>query len=529
MSAPSGSRRAVAGLLLVLASLLGAAVAAAEVTDVVPAVGGASPVAAEPGSLGGAELEELEDVDDDAALRAGAGAAVCPAVGDGEEPARLLVAVAGSSGSAEFSLIHYRDGEAHAQPTQTLEASEPVQVDLDPEEASEPVAVRWRGDPVVAAWRVGTRPAAAGTCEPHPSPVWHVPGFDTTLGSSSTLHLVNPYTSDAVVRVTFATPEGRSALMRTDNVLIGAGEHRELDLNDLEPEHPELAATVEVLAGRVFTQGEVEIGPSQEGEGRSGRALLPPATGPARGVVAAGGAGGTRADRWLVVQNLGDREEGFRLAVSDPVEDAPELLSETGVPPGGVVRVQTDELSESDDFGLALEPVGDAQLVATQITSAASEAGGEDAAAELLQSPDRSWTFAGARGDRGTLAVYNPGTESATVDVDAGEGAPGEWQRVSVGAGQRATLALGEVGVDAPVPLLVDADQPVAASLTVQREGEDMALYTLPPVTTEVWQPLQQPPVRRDPGLPGRLDHGAPDDVDELQELSRREGAHPPG
>src|SRR3712207_2133917 len=49
---------------------------------------------------------------------------------------------------------------------------------------------RWQGGAAVAHWRVdGGGDSAAAPCEAGPSSTWHVTGFNTTIGSKSTLHL----------------------------------------------------------------------------------------------------------------------------------------------------------------------------------------------------------------------------------------------------------------------------------------------------------------------------------------------------
>lgn len=539
--APSVGRRVLAGVVLLAALAAGAGVAAADLTDALPDRVDDAPAYSRAGDPAAADVGEAE--------RAGAGTAACPTVGDGEEPARLMVASA-TDGDSEVTFQRYGENQSEARSPEQVGADAPMVIDLDPEQAAAPLGFRWRGEPALGAWLVGNPPTAAASCEPYPYPVWHVIGFDTTLESEATLHLLNPFSVDAVVRVTFGTPDGRSALARTENVLVGAGQHRTLDVTDLEPEHPELAATVEVLAGRMVAQGEMVWGTTDQETGPEGRALLravpafsPPddaddlgddaegteevagaedadAPGETIGtslMAATGARTAEDATSWLVVYNLTDREASFELSVTDANPDAPRLMSETGVPAGGVVRVDLAEVSTAGEFGVAIEPVGEARLAATRITAVTTSAGGQDISVTPLQPTGERWALAGAEAGRGRVTVANLGDAPARVDVDAGEATPPEWTGRQIEAGAAARFELADVAGEGPLPLRIDADGPVTAGLTRREGGSDLTLWSLAATNLATWEATPRPPARRDPSLPGRLtprDSAEDDDTD---------------
>lgn len=523
-------RRVAGGVVLFVALAAAGGVAAADLTGVLATDPADSAEPADGGDPAAAVGE---------ATRAGAGTAVCPAVADGEEPARLVVAPA-TDGETEVRVLRYGGERVAADEAQTVSGDAPLVVDLAPGEAAAPVGVRWRGDPVTVSWVAEGPPSAAGPCEPYPQPVWHVGGFDTTLESASTLHLVNPYTRDAVVRVTFATPDGESVLARTDNVLIAGGTHRALDVTDLEPEYPELAATVETLAGRVMAQGEVRIGTTSEEDGPEGRALLPgvpdtdaadtdaadtdadadaaadttaDATAPEL-LAATGARAGDDATSWLVVHNLDPREEGlFRVRVTDPDEEAPRHGAETGVAPGGVTRVDLDGLATTTEFAVAVEPLGDESFAATRLT-AVTTGSGQDVSAEVLRPLGRELSLGAAASDRGRVTVANFGGATTSVDVDAGPATPDDWAQVPVGPGERATFDLADTGGEGAVPLRVTAADPVAVGLTRRDSGAPLSLWSLGAVDARIWDAAERPPARRDRALPGRLAPQAPTEPD---------------
>jgi hypothetical protein len=538
---PSVARRILAGLVLLVAAVLAGGVAAADLTGALSGVGPDDASSAD-GSLLAPARRAAAAVGE--ASRAGTGAAACPVVSGGEESARLVMASA-TGGQSRVRVQRFQEGRARVGPPEDVDAATPLQVDLGAAQAARPAGARWRGEPVVVSRLVGGSPAAAGPCEAYPHPVWHVTGFDTTLESQATLHLVNPYLTDAVVRVTFATPEGASTLVRTDNVLVAAGGHRALDVTDLQPQHPELAATVEVLAGRVMAQGEMVWGTTDQQQGPQGRAMLAAvpgrvdagagagaargadtdtgataaaapgpqgaATGDHGGVLAASGArAGDRYTSWLVVHNPGSRTASFELSVTDPKQDAPALMTETGVPAGGVVRVDLSQVSTASVFAVAIDAVDDARLTATRVTAITTSDGRQDVSAAPLKPPATGWALAGARADAGRLMVANFDGEPAGVDVDAGAATPKDWTGRQVAAGGAASFPLGELDGDGPVPVRVDADNPVVVGVTRLEGGPDVSLWSLAGTDLATWRALADPAVRRDRTLPGRLPPSRP-------------------
>jgi len=153
---------------------------------------------------------------------AAAGTWYCPSVAGEGERATLTVAAVGEQPSTVI-VDRYAKGRPVADEPREVAPGTAAVVQLKGADAAAPTAVRWTGGPAVATWRVvGAQSASAG-CEPAPSDRWYVPGFNTTRGLRSTLHLFNPFTADAVVRLVFATPDGDVRLVLADNILVGAG------------------------------------------------------------------------------------------------------------------------------------------------------------------------------------------------------------------------------------------------------------------------------------------------------------------
>lgn len=433
----------------------------------------------------------------------GSGWWYCPATAGEDESALLAVAAAGDEPTTVTVVRFPGTGRVVEDAVEVPPGAQHLR-GLGPGEANQPVAVRWRGGPAVATWRVRGNDDAAARCESTPSPRWHVTGFDTTAQNQGVLHLFNPFGVDAVVRVTFGTPTGPVALVLTDNVLVPAEGSIRLSLGDYEPEQPDLAVTVETLAGRVVAQGETRLRPTANQPGPTGRALLAAAPAPAEQWSFAYAASGEPADSWLSLYNPGEREAAVQVSVSDPLPDGAALLSEVSVPAGGVARVELDDTSGAPEYGVDVRTVTDLPVVVSRLSTVRTEEA-EGVAAATGVTPADGWALAGAAAAErdAVLALYNPGAEPVTVAVDAGEGTPADWAAVELGPNVRVALDLDEAGADRrSVPLRASGDGPFVAEVRSRAGGDALRLWSAVAVPQGTWRgPGTRPPVWRDPRL----------------------------
>lgn len=433
------------------------------------------------------------------------GAWYCP-VTAGEDEDVVLSLAAVTHEASRVTVVRHPGTEPVAEQPVELVPGRQTTVPLSGADARGPVTVRWEGGPAVVSWRTAGEQSVAGPCEPAPAPTWYVPGFDTTLGSQSTLHLYNPFTVDAVARLTYATPEGRIELLSTENVPVAAGESVRVDLNEYQPEQPDMGVVVDVLAGRLVAQGEVTIAPpGEDADGVKGRTLLPAATDPSRTMSFGYGAIGSNTRSWLALFNPNDVDTAVVVQVSDPVAEA-SAYGEVPVPAGTAIRIDLSEHSTENHFGVMVEAVGDVPVVASRITSI--ESAQEASVAASLGTPDVAGMRAvvgGGTSDRaGTLALYNSGTEPAEVSVAAGDASLTGGAGLSLGPNGFATLDLADAGTDrSGIPLVVSADQPVAVTLRSSQLNDAVAgFWTLSGVPSSAWAgPSTRLPVRRDPDL----------------------------
>lgn len=325
--------------------------------------------------------------------------------------------------------------------------------------------VTWSGAPVTVSrlWRVaGADDLPAGTvlgpCAPGTSPTrWTVPGLTTEGGGEARLRIANPHATGATVAVGFLTPEGPDAPTRLRNVSVGPQETVELTLNDYVPEQPDLAATVQVLSGRVAVEG-VQFTRSAIG-GIDGVSLLQAATEPAESWTVPWVIDGEGRASWLWIANHGDRSAPVELTLHTPEGGVvPEGLAEVSVPPGTVRRVDLRGTLPQGVDSAAVTARSDGVPVAVSGVAQLS-AGDPDLtgfAVQLGATADPVWTLTGVRreGRNEQLRLVNPGSEPATVDVTLWNGStatqPAELTALDVPAGSVTAVPLRGLLEEAP-------------------------------------------------------------------------------
>lgn len=430
------------------------------------------------------------------------GAWYCPVAPDDGEPAVIAVASAGDA-VASVVVVHYADGEIVADAPVELSPGAGLEVALDPDETRGPVAIRWRGGPVVATWRSLAGDGGAAPCPGEPSPTWYLAGLDTAEGSSSRVHLFNPYPVDASASVSFATPDGELPLVRTDTIYVPARGHTVLELNDFVPEEPELGATVRVRTGRVVVQGEVRNEPIADAGGPVGRTLVPAAARPADTWGFAFARSDEQSTSWLTVLNPSERDAAVSVQVSTPRPDGV-VLPEVTIPAGGVRRVDLADTSELPEFAVTVTGLNDVPVVVTR-TSDLNAGGRRGVATSLGAEPATTWELAGAGSDsrQARLSVSNPGPEPVTVDVTSGVADVPAWRGVQIPPNGRVGFELAEAGPDlASIPVRVQASGPIVPELRLLDAGEDLRFWTAVGVAAARWTgPSTRPPVERDPSL----------------------------
>ena len=451
-----------------------------------------------------------------------AGSWYCPAVaGDGER-ATLTIAAVGEE-AAQVVVGRYGQGRAVQDAPRTVAAGTAITVPLTDKDATAPSTVRWTGGPAVTTWRVDGDRTASAPCESAPSERWMIAGFNSVRGSVPTLHLFNPFTADAVVRLVFATPDGPKPLALTENVLVAAGGTTSINLRRYQPEVPDLGVVIDVLAGRVIAQGEQRVDPPGQSQGSSGRLLLAAAPAPSDSWAFDYAADGDGSESWLTVLNPNDGPAAVEIRVSTPSQEVATMVGEVSVPPGGLSRIELAGVSRLPGFGVTVNVVNNEPVVVTrhsalQINGRSVVAGGLGGSA-LSQ----RWALVGAGANRrnGMVSLFNPGPEVATVDVLA-EGAPPEWSGVTLDPNTRFILDLADAGADRDaIPVRVSSDVPIVAGLrSTAAEGPALRLWLAVGVPESAWiGPPTRPAVRRNEALSTHVGKAPAEEDDPLLPL----------
>jgi len=431
-----------------------------------------------------------------------AGAWYCPVTAGAEESATLSVAAAGDDPATVTVLRYTDDGPTPDEPVE-LAPGATLERELEPSESSQAVSVRWTGGPTVATWRVDGERTAAAPCAAGPSERWHLAALDTAEGSTSRIHLFNPFPEDAVARVRFATPDGAVDLVLTDTILVPAETTTVVDVNEFRPEEVDLGAVVEVQTGRLVAGGEVDYDPVAGTTGPAGRTLVPAATAPGTQWALGFARVDEGSSSWLSVLNPNEDEAAVEVRVTEPSPDSA-LLGEVSIPAGAVSRIDLGEASSAAEFGVTVTVVNDTPVVVMGTTNLETEDGREGVATALADAPAREWAVAGAGTDDrlARLAFVNPGAVPVTVEVLA-DSAPEAWSAIVVPPNGRGAVELGDAGDDrSGIGLRVRADGPVVPQLRAFSTSTPLRFWTAVATPAEDWRgPETRPAVRRDPGL----------------------------
>lgn len=474
--------RQIATALTVLAVLIGATIAADRVV--------AAP------SAPTAEFTEQIDVD--------SGAWYCVPLARADETATLTIAAVGTDRS-RVTVETVADGESTFDDggRRELERGDTIELEVPGGKLPPAVVIRWRGGPVTASWEVSAddEQRLGSTCTTSPSPRWLLSGANTVVGSDARLYLFNPFETDAVARVAFATPEGRQDLVSSENLSVPAGEVVAVDLTELQPEQPDLGVIVEVDAGRVIATGLQRFGqpdlPDVELDGAElstdpsapeGRTMLHALPSDATSAGFAYAASGERTTSWITVVNPNTRPTRLSVTASEQIAGEQEA-TEIVVGPESSDRIDLDSLSSKPNFGVTLTSVNDVGFVAHAFVAVT---GDDPAVSSYPGRGEADPTSAAATAPSGTgpeLALYNPGTVEATASVSVGGTTPPDWTRLTLGPGEMKLLPFAGAGVEeGGAPVQVAANQPLHGTLRLA--GDDAratGLLTLPMVPANVW------------------------------------------
>lgn len=427
-----------------------------------------------------------------------------PIVGD-DQTATVAVAAVGDDPS-QLRVERFSGGEATSDETIAVDPRSATEIEVGADDA---LVVRWRGGPAVASWRVDGAERVGASCASSPAPRWTIAGAETTIGSSTRLQLFNPFDGDAVVRVAFASPEGRIDLVSSESVSVPAREVRDVSINELQPEQPDLGLLVEVEAGRVIANAVQRFGqpeltdvelegaePPTDPTAPDGRAVLPASSRPSSTLGLAYAVAGESTTAWVSVVNPSEQPATVRVEVTDPIAGSA-LEQQIVIGPASVERVDLTGVSSAPEFGVTIRSTDDVPLTATGFVALIGDDKRVSATAAVPEA-DVSNALPIVPADSGAnIALYNPGDTAATATVAVDGEVPDAWSSIELPAGTMQVLSFGEAGVaDGRGPVEASADQPIYATVRLATADDRAEGFLLAPlVPANVWQGSADAPV----------------------------------
>jgi hypothetical protein len=336
------------------------------------------------------------------------------------------------------------------------------------------------GEAVVEHAVVGESDFGVTPCASASSGAWHLAAGTTTRDASEQLLLFNPFPDDAVVDVTFTTPDGLRSPPAFSGLIVPGRRVVGVDVGAVVSRHPNVATSVVARTGHLVVD---RIQHFDGSDGPAGLALTGGAPAPAEVWHFPDGAIAEGLSEVVTVYNPTDRQAEVDVEVAlDPTSDpaaplvaepfelsiAPQQFAQVAIQDDG--RVPLDR-----GHWITVRSQNGTPVVAERWVRAASSVPGPGLSA-TLGSPlvaGRWLAATGAgTGDTELLVLANPSTESiARVAVSsptlAGAGALAGLGDIEVAPSGRVVLDLGEHLGDDALVLVVQSTLPIVAERVV--------------------------------------------------------------
>lgn len=316
----------------------------------------------------------------------------------------------------------------------------------------------------------------AAACATTPSAQWHLAAGATTVDARERLVLFNPFPDDAVVDITFTTPESYRAPPEYAGFVVPAQRVVAIDVGQIASRHAQVAMSVVARSGRLVVD---RVQTFDGSNGPEGLAVTTAAPSPAEVWYLPDGFRTEGLQETVTVYNPGDAQAEVDVElVVDPSDD-PAIVTavepfQLSIPPRRYAQVALhaeDRVPPELGHSVVVRSQNGVPVVAERWIRSADPAPREGLAA-TMGSPivsTRWLTAAGGTGEAESefLVVVNPSpdaivrfsvatpTESQLLPVEG-------LQDVEVRPGQRRRIDLGEFVNRDFLPLVVTASRPLA-------------------------------------------------------------------
>ena len=353
-----------------------------------------------------------------------AGSLTCPGTADKDTTPSILVQSVATEGESTVQVRYLQSKGATPKDERfTLKAGERK---ILPKTSA--AVLDWAGAPVQASVvdAVGGLNSRVN-CAPSATDQWDLVGFDTSLGSVSTLVLANPTPTAAVASLAIATPSGPVNLSLASGIEVPALNQTVIDLSEYVPNVKAFSVRVTTSAGRVVASGELV---RREVDTGSAAATLGKVTGRARVV------GVPTPSDLSIIPALG----------ANPNEPQ-EPQQPAGQSPQGASATPSGEAQASDQPQPTASPT---QAPAEAATSASKDH---------------------------QLIIANPNDEQVTVHATASAPIPGDGvlgAPITVPAGSVAAIDMGDISTLPNPGVLVTSEEGLPVVAAVRTLGKDL-------------------------------------------------------
>ena len=316
------------------------------------------------------------------------------------------------------------------------------------------------GGPVAVEHRVvGPHGVDVGPCASATAPVWHLASGATTRDARDVVVMFNPFPTDAIVDIAFATDAGSREPVRFQGFPVAAGTVVGVDIGDDVAREPQVSATLRTRIGRVVAERLQEFDGSLGTEGLAVALGVPEAS--TTWAFADGGVADGRSER-IVVYNPGDERAEVEVQVLPTTDDpapAPQPFR-LSIRSGGFTVVDyagEGRVAPGVEHATLVRATNGVPVVAERVLAQAGEgAGGEGAGDEGSDDGTDEGT------DEGTDGGGDEATDAGAGDVADGPGADlaaTRWAFPSSVHGQEAGVRFVVFNPDpeSPVPVTLRA------------------------------------------------------------------------
>jgi hypothetical protein len=336
----------------------------------------------------------------------------------------------------------------------------------------------------------GAAGESATPCASAASTTAYLAAGTTTRDAVEQLLLFNPFPDDAVVDVTFATPEGLREPTAFAGLIVPARRVLAVDVGEVVSRHANVSASIVARTGRFVADRIQRFDGS--GDGPAGLALTGAARAPASVWRFPDGRVDEGVGEVVTVFNPTERQAEVDVEVNlDPTDDlsqpaAAEPFPLT-VPPGQFAQIdvaQDGRVPPGRGHSLTVRSQNGVEVVAERWLRRTADAGGPGLGATLGSPVDATrWLAAAGAVEGGVeqLVIANPSlSEIARVAVTSpspsGAGALAGLGELQVAPAGRVVVDLTDALGDQPLVLVVQADLPVVVErVTVGPPGDDDA------------------------------------------------------